>query len=66
MKELKYIQLYEAFESSKLSKTLKFINKEYRSRFLQDIKSICNSKNFPLSEISDDLFEYLPYKAFTS
>jgi hypothetical protein len=62
MKDLKYIQLFEAFESSKLSKTLKFINKEYRSRFLQDIKSLCNSMNFPLSEISDDLFEYLPYK----
>jgi hypothetical protein len=62
MKDLKYIQLFEAFESSKLSKTLKFINKEYRSRFLQDIKSLCNSKNFPLSEISDDLFEYLPYR----
>jgi hypothetical protein len=62
MKDLKYIQLFEAFESSKLSKTLKFINKEYRSRFLQDIKSICSSKNFPLSEISDDLFEYLPYR----
>lgn len=62
MKDLKYIQLFEAFESSKLSKTLKFINKEYRSRFLQDIKSLCSSKNFPLSEISDDLFEYLPYR----
>ena len=62
MKELKYIQLFEAFESSKLSKTLKFINKEYRSRFLQDIKLLCNSKNFPLSEISDNLFEYLPYR----
>lgn len=62
MKDLKYIQLFEAFESNKLSKTLKFINKEYRSRFLHDIKSLCNKNNFPLSEISDDLFEYLPYR----
>jgi hypothetical protein len=62
MKDLKYIQLFEAFESSKLSKTLKFIDKEYRRSFLRDIESLCNSMNFPLSEISDDLFEYLPYR----
>lgn len=62
MKNLKYIKLFEAFESEKLSKTLKFINKEYRSLFISDIKSICNKMNFPLSEISDDLFQYLPYR----
>lgn len=62
MKDLKYIKLFEAFESVKLSKTLKFIDKDYRSNFLSKIKSLCDSMDFPLSEISDDLFEYLPYR----
>jgi hypothetical protein len=62
MKNLKYIQLFEAFESNKLSKTLKFIDKKDRNIFLNHIKSICDSRNFPLSEISDDLFEYLPFR----
>jgi len=62
MKDIKYIKLFEAFESVKLSKTLKFIDKDYRSSFLSKIKSLCDSMNFPLSEISDDLFEYLPYR----
>jgi hypothetical protein len=61
MKDLKYIKLFEAFESVKLSKTLGFIDKRSRTLFIEDIKSICRSHDFPVSRISDDLFEYLPF-----
>jgi hypothetical protein len=61
MKDLKYIKLFEAFESVKLSKTLGFIDKRSRNLFIEDIKSICRSHDFPVSKISDDLFEYLPF-----
>ena len=61
---MKYIKLYEAFESEKLSKTLGFIEgKEDRKRFLEDIKKICNQIDYPYSKLSDDNFQYLPYKA---
>lgn len=62
MKELKYIRLFEAFESQKLSKTLKFLNKEGKSNFLTKLKSIANSIDFPVSEFSDEYFQYLPFK----
>ena len=40
---MKYIKLYEAFESDKLSKTIGFIKeKEDRKRFLEDIKKVCS------------------------
>lgn len=62
MKKLKYIQVFEAFKSNKLSKTLKFINKSYRDNFLKDITKLCGKSNFPLSELDDSLFTYLPFK----
>jgi hypothetical protein len=62
MKELKYIRLFEAFESQKLSKTLKFLNKEGKSNFLTKLKSIANSIDFPVSEFSDEYFQYLSFK----
>jgi len=61
---MKYIKLYEAFESDKLSKTIGFIEgKEDKKRFLEDIKKICNQIDYPYSKLSDDNFQYLPYKA---
>lgn len=61
---MKYIKLYEAFESEKLTKTLGFIKeKEDRNRFLGDIKKICNQIDYPYSKLTDDNFQYLPYKA---
>jgi len=62
MKELKYIKLFEAFQSIKLSKTLKFVDKDYRKSFLFDVERMFYKNDFPLSEISDDLFEYLPLR----
>lgn len=60
MKNLKYIKLFEAFESKKLSKTLGYI-KSGKSNFLDHLKSVLSSIDFPFSEISDDYLEYLPF-----
>ena len=61
---MKYIKLYEAFESEKLTKTLGFIKeKEDRNKFLDDIKKVCNQIDYPYSKLTDDNFQYLPYKA---
>lgn len=62
MKDLKYIKLFEAFESIKLSKTLGFIDKDSKSKFLSQLKSIANNMDFPYSKYSDDYFQYLPFK----
>lgn len=61
MKELKYIKLFEAFASNKINKTLSFLNKDSKIHFLSRLKQICNVIDFPESQLSDDLFEYLPY-----
>jgi hypothetical protein len=60
--ELKYLRLFEAFESIKLSKTLKFVNNSSRESFLTVLKTIANSIDFPVSKFSDEYFEYLPFK----
>lgn len=59
MKDLKHLILFEAFESSKLSKTLGYIKD--KKVFLSNIKTICNYIDFPYSELKDDFFEYLPF-----
>lgn len=61
--KLKHLQVFEAFESTKLSKTLKFINKESQKRFLDTLKQIGNNLDFPISEFKDEYFEYLPFKS---
>lgn len=60
---MKYIKLYEAFESNKLSKTIGFINKGAKGDFLYDLRTIGRNFDFPISEFSDDMFEYLPFKS---
>jgi hypothetical protein len=60
--ELKYLRLFEAFESIKLSKTLKFVNKSSKDEFLSILKRIAESIDFPISKFSDDYFQYLPFK----
>lgn len=62
MKNLKYIKLFEAFESVKLSKTLGFISKEARGTFISQLKNIADKIDFPYSKYSDDYFQYLPFK----
>jgi len=63
MKHLKHIQVFEAFESKILSKTLGYIKEPNdREKFFDQIKRLCNSIDYPYSEMSDDFFEYLPFK----
>ena len=62
MKELKYLKLYEAFESIKLSKTLGFINKDAKKSFLNQLKQLADKIDLPYSKYSDDYFQYLPFK----
>ena len=61
MRQMKYLRLFEAFDSVQLSKTLKFVKKSDRESFLADVKGICNKMDAPPSALSDDLFQYLPY-----
>ena len=64
MKNLQHLQLFEAFESTKLSKTLGFIKeKKDKDIFLEKIKNICQSIDFPYSKLSDEFFDYLPFKS---
>jgi hypothetical protein len=61
--KLKYIKLFEAFNSNILSKTIRYItNNVSRTNFLTNIKNICNSLEYPVSQLNDDLFEYLPFR----
>jgi hypothetical protein len=66
MKNLKYIQIFEAFESKILSKTLGYIETSDRSTFMDKLKRLCRSIDFPLSKMSDEYFEYLPFKSALS
>jgi hypothetical protein len=62
MKELKYIKLFEAFESEKLSKTLGYVDKKSREQVLQRLREICSGIDFPFSQLNDSYFQYLPYQ----
>jgi hypothetical protein len=63
MKHLKHIQIFEAFESKILSKTLGYIETNDRNTFMDRLKRLCRSIDFPLSKMSDEYFEYLPFKS---
>lgn len=63
MKHLKHIQIFEAFESKILSKTLGYIETNDRTTFMDRLKRLCKSIDFPLSKMSDEYFEYLPFKS---
>ena len=66
MKNLKHIQIFEAFESKILSKTLGYINTSDKGNFMDRIKRLCKTIDFPLSKMSDEYFEYLPFKSALS
>lgn len=59
---MKYLKLFEAFDSLKISKTLDFIDKTHRDKFISDLKSVCNYIDYPLSKLSDEDLHYLPYQ----
>jgi hypothetical protein len=58
---MKHLILFEAFKSAKLSKTLSYIKDD--KKFLDYIKRVANYYDFPISELSDDMFQYLPFSA---
>ena len=75
MRELKYIKLFEAFESSILSNTLSFIKDDQQKRdlkyklesILASIKNESGEKvSAPMSLLKDEFFQYLPYKKAVS
>ena len=59
---MKYLPLFESFESSALSKIAKFLtNKgvQHKSKFINDLKSIGMIYQFPIDKISDKYIKYL-------
>lgn len=59
---MKYIKIFEAFESDKLNKTLNFLDKNSKINFIKDLKDVCLKLDIPYSKINDNYIEYLPYK----
>ena len=58
---MKYLKLFEAFESEILSATLKFLSQKGKKDFLKKLENIARTIDFPMSKYSDEYFQYLPY-----
>jgi hypothetical protein len=60
---MKYIKLYEAFESQVITNTLKFLTKKIGQNtatyFSNDIKRLMSQYNIPISRIKEDDLEYI-------
>ena len=60
---MKYLQLFEAFESSFISNTIKFIknkvDKKESDKFLKDLKDLIAIFDLPIDKISDKWRPYL-------
>lgn len=59
---MKYINLFEAFESEKLSKTLKYIESGDKQKVISILRKLCEQIDFPFSQLSDDYIEYLSFR----
>ena len=59
---MKRIMVFEAFKTDKLNKTLSFIDPVYRKKFREDLESVGNHYDFPISNFDDSMFQYLPYQ----
>jgi hypothetical protein len=62
---MKYLKLYEGFESNRISAILSFLNKKIKSdnptrEFLKVLKKLSDKFDFPLSTLSDKEIQYLP------
>lgn len=63
MKHIKNFQIFEAFDSKVLSKTLGYIkDSNDKEKFFKQITRVCNQIDYPISQLSDDVFEYLSFK----
>ena len=58
---MKYIKLFEAFESTKLAKTLSYVDRNHKDSFLDELNAITTEYDFPMSKLNDDHIQYLPY-----
>ncbi len=47
---MKFIKLFEAFESNILPKTLNFLSEDSKKTFLKKVKSYCDNIDFPYSK----------------
>ena len=61
MKNLQYLKLFEAFESETLTKVFNYVNKNQKGQFKDILEEFCGKLGFPMSKLSDDLFQYLPF-----
>lgn len=61
MKNLKYLRLFEAFESKTLAKVFNYVDKSQKDDFKVRLQRLCGKLGFPMSKLSDDLFQYLPF-----
>jgi hypothetical protein len=61
---MKYLKLFEGFESNRISAILSFLhkklNKSNADKFLGDLTRLAKKYDFPLSTLSDKEIEYLP------
>ena len=62
---MKYLKLFEGFESNRISAILSFLNKKIKSDypardFLKVLKILADKFDFPLSTLSDKEIQYLP------
>lgn len=65
MKHLKAYKIFEAVESQILTKTIGYMRGSSENdigEILKFIKKICSSIDFPFSKLTDEYFEYLPFK----
>lgn len=60
--KMRYLKLYEAFRSEILSKTLSFVSPDTKTFFIEKIEAVCKSIDFPMSELSDDLFQRMSFE----
>ena len=60
---MKYIKLFEGFESNRISAIISFLNKKLNKtnsdKFLSDLKRLSKKYDFPLSTLSDNEIDYV-------
>ena len=59
--KMRYLKLYETFRSEILGKTLAFVSPDTKNFFIEKIEAVCESIDFPMSELSDDLFQRMTF-----
>jgi hypothetical protein len=60
--KMRYLKLYEAFRSEILGKTLAFVSPDTKNFFIEKIEAVCKTIDFPISELSDDLFQRMTFE----